>query len=98
MDKLGQRSPPGFPNPQSPSNVARLQVRRPPNYPLVRMTNLETKHVFYSRTHDHSSMGVSKGNRSSTHFDVPLAQEKGLNLLVVVANGIASAPALVIVE
>jgi hypothetical protein len=68
------------------------------NYPLVRMTNLETKHVFYSRTHDHSSMGVSKGNRSSTHFDVPLAQEKGLNLLVVVANGIASAPALVIVE
>jgi hypothetical protein len=43
-------------------------------------------------------MGVSKGNRSSTHFDVPLAQEKGLNLLVVVANGIASAPALVIVE
>jgi hypothetical protein len=29
------------------------------NYPLVRITNLGTGHVFYSRTHDHSSMAVA---------------------------------------
>jgi hypothetical protein len=31
----------------------------------------------------------------STHFDVPTGQERGLSLLQVVANGIASEPALV---
>jgi len=33
----------------------------------------------------------------STHFDVPAGQEPGLCLLQVVANGIASEPALVFV-
>ena len=63
------------------------------NYPLVRITNDATGHVFYSRTHDHSSMGVGPFvGRVSTHFDVPASQEKGPSKLVVVANGIASAP------
>jgi len=35
------------------------------NYPLVRITNLRTHHVFYSRTHDHSSMAVAP----TTKFD-----------------------------
>ncbi|MGO9437785.1 MAG: hypothetical protein ACLPH3_04830 [Terracidiphilus sp.] len=68
------------------------------NYPLVRITNLATQHVFYSRTHDHSSMAVANRNLSSTHFDVPTTQEKGPSLLEVVANGIPSIPALVFVE
>jgi hypothetical protein len=68
------------------------------NYPLVRMTNLATHHVFYSRTHDHSSMAVASRDLSSTHFDVPLTQEKGLSLLELVANGIPSVPVLVNVE
>src|SRR6202042_2156388 len=29
------------------------------NYPLVRITNTSTGHVFYTRTHDHSTMGVA---------------------------------------
>ena len=29
------------------------------NYPIVRITNNATGHVFYSRTHDHSSMAVA---------------------------------------
>lgn len=68
------------------------------NYPLVRITNLATKDVFYSRTHNHSSMGVAQNFITTTHFDVPAAQEKGPSQLVVVANGIASAPVLVNVE
>ena len=62
------------------------------NYPLVRITNLATGHVFYSRTHDHSSMAVASTGMVSTHFDVPAAQEIGPSTLEVVANGIASRP------
>jgi hypothetical protein len=61
------------------------------NYPLVRLTNQATGHVFYCRTHDHSSMGVATGaTLVSTTFDVPAAVEKGAATLEVVANGIAS--------
>jgi hypothetical protein len=68
------------------------------NYPLVRITNLKTSHVFYSRTHDHSSMAVASRAVVSTHFDVPATQETGPSLLEVVANGVASFPVPVIVH
>jgi len=68
------------------------------NYPLLRITNLGTGHVFYSRTHDHSSMAVAFGGRVSTHFDVPLDQETGPSSLVVVTNGIPSDPVAINVE
>jgi len=68
------------------------------NYPLVRITNLKTSHVFYSRTHDHSSMAVASNALVSTHFDVPSAQERGFSALQVVANGIASPPVYVLVH
>ncbi len=74
-------------------------VQAATNYPLVRITNDATGHVFYSRTHDHSSMGVGPFvGRVSTHFDVPAGQETGRSKLVVVANGIASAPVEVMVR
>jgi len=68
------------------------------NYPLVRITNRATGHVFYSRTHDHSSMAVAFGGLVSTHFDVPASQELGVSDLVVVANGIPSQPVTVNVQ
>ncbi|HWA91003.1 MAG TPA: kelch repeat-containing protein [Rhizomicrobium sp.] len=69
------------------------------NYPLVRITNTATGHVFYARTHDHSSMGVATGATPvSTHFDVPSGMETGASTLVVVANGIASVPVNVTVN
>jgi hypothetical protein len=62
------------------------------NYPLVRITNNATGHVFYARTHDHSRMGVATGAAPvSTNFDVPAGAETGASSLVVIANGIASA-------
>jgi hypothetical protein len=67
------------------------------NYPLVRITNLTTNHVFYCRTHDHSSMAVASNAVVSTHFDVPTTQEIGSSKLEVVANGIASASVSVLV-
>lgn len=61
------------------------------NYPLVRLTSTGTGHVFYARTHGHSTMAVATGSAIvSTNFDVPATAEAGAATLVVVANGIAS--------
>lgn len=63
------------------------------NYPLVTITNNGSGHVFYSRTHDHSTMGVATGGAAvSTSFDVPAGAETGASKLVVIANGIPSLP------
>jgi hypothetical protein len=69
------------------------------NYPLVRITNAASGHVVYARTHGHSTMGVATGTTLvSTLFDVPANAETGASSMVVVANGIASAPATVTVN
>ena len=69
------------------------------NYPLVRITNAASGHVIYARTHGHSSMGVATGSTVvATQFDVPARAETGASSLVVVANGIASAPVSVAVN
>lgn len=61
------------------------------NYPLVRITNVATGHVFYARTHNHATMGVATGRSVvGTRFDVPVGIETGASTLDVVANGIAS--------
>jgi hypothetical protein len=69
------------------------------NYPLVRITNNTTNHVFYARTHGHSTMGVATGKLPvSTNFDVPSTIDTGPSKLVVVANGIASKPVAVTIK
>jgi hypothetical protein len=61
------------------------------NYPLVRITNNASHHVFYAKTHDHSTMGVATGNaKVFTNFDVPAKTETGASTLEVAANGIPS--------
>jgi hypothetical protein len=61
------------------------------NYPLVRITNTSTGHVFYAKTHNHSTMAVATGAAIvSTNFDVPATMETGASSLEVVANGIPS--------
>ena len=63
------------------------------NYPIVRIQNAATSHVFYCRTHSHSTMGVATGSTVvSTQFDVPAGIETGPSNLYVIANGIPSAP------
>jgi len=68
------------------------------NFPLVRITNLITSHVFYGRTHGHSSMAVASNAEVSTHVEVSSKQEPGPSILQVIANGIASEPIFVIVR
>ena len=68
------------------------------NFPLVRITNKATGHVFYARTHDHSSMAVASRERVYTYFDVSPRTETGKAKLEVVVNGIASTPVSITVE
>ena len=61
------------------------------NYPIVQIRNDASGHVFYARTHDHSTMGVFTGDTPTyTQMDVPPNMETGPSHLVVVTNGIAS--------
>jgi hypothetical protein len=69
------------------------------SYGLVRITNNSTHHVFYARTHNPSTMGIATGTKIvSTNFHVPANAETGASTLVVVANGIPSAPVSVTVN
>jgi hypothetical protein len=69
------------------------------SYPLVRIENMATKHIFYARTHNHSTMGIATGSEVvSTTFDVPTTIETGKSAILVVANGIPSAPKLVNIQ
>jgi hypothetical protein len=60
------------------------------NYPIVRITNTSTGHVFYCRTHDHSTMAVGYVGPAYTHVDIPANMETGGSYLEVVVNGIPS--------
>ena len=69
------------------------------NYPLARITITATGHVFYCRTHDHSTMGVATGSKIvSTNFDVPSGMETGAGQLEIVANGIPSTAVAITVQ
>ena len=69
------------------------------NYPIIRITNNSTGHVFYAKTHTFSTMGVATGTKSvNTQFDVPSTIETGASSLEVVANGIASTPVSVTIN
>jgi hypothetical protein len=69
------------------------------NYPIVRITNNATKHQFFARTHNHSTMAVATGNEfTSTEFDILPGTETGDSTLVVIANGIPSNTVGIIIE
>lgn len=62
------------------------------NYPLVRITNDATGAVTYARTSGFTSVSIAPGVKSSTSFSVPSGTPAGASTLVVVADGVASAP------
>jgi Divergent InlB B-repeat domain len=67
-------------------------VQAATNFPLVRITNNSTGHVFYARTSNHGTMSIAPNAAGSTNFAVPANIEMGASSLVVVANGIPSQP------
>ncbi len=74
-------------------------VQNATNYPLVRITNNATGHVFFAKTHGFSTYAVATGTASeSASFDVPAGAEVGASRLVVVTNGIPSSSVAVNVQ
>jgi hypothetical protein len=74
----------------SQANMYGDDVQMATNYPLVRITNNTTGHVFYAKTHNFSSMGVAVKGTVSAMFDVPASIETGPSELQAVADGVAS--------
>jgi hypothetical protein len=69
------------------------------NYPLVRITNDATEHVFYCLTDKPSTMGVATGSLVVTAtYTIPEDIETGASQIEVVVNGIASAPVSITVD
>ncbi|HXM59973.1 MAG TPA: hypothetical protein VN950_03890 [Terriglobales bacterium] len=69
------------------------------NYALVRITNNASKHVFYAKTTNPSTYAVQTGALAeSTNFTVAADTELGDSSLVVVTNGIPSAPVSITVQ
>ena len=60
------------------------------NYPIVRFTNVGTGHVFYGKTHGHSTMAVGYHGPTYTYVDIPSNIETGQTHMQVIVNGIAS--------
>ncbi len=65
------------------------------NYPILRITNNATQHVFYARTFGFSQMTVTPNALSGASFTLPTDIEAGASQIVVVASGFASAPAAI---
>jgi len=69
------------------------------NYPIIRLRNVASGHVFYCRTFNHSTLGVNTGTViHHTQFLVPAGAELGATDITVVTNGIASDPVRVTVS
>lgn len=63
------------------------------NYPIVRVRNNASGHVFYCRTSNFSTMGVNTGTViENAQFTIPSGAELGASQITVIANGIPSAP------
>jgi hypothetical protein len=72
-------------------------VQAATNYPIVRITNNGTGHVFFAKTTGFSTTSVASGQASTANFKVPSSIENGASQLVAIANGIPSSPVSVTV-
>jgi hypothetical protein len=61
------------------------------NYPIVKIVNIASGHVFYQRSFGFNTMSVARNTASSTNFTVSGTTETGPSTLYVIANGISSA-------
>jgi hypothetical protein len=67
------------------------------SYPIVRVVNKATGHVFYARTTNPTTTSIAPNTASSVDFVLPKSAETGAGSLYVVANGIPSAAVAVTV-
>jgi hypothetical protein len=62
------------------------------NYPIVQITDTASQAVYYLQTQDFSTLGVAVSGNQTCSVTVPSTTPPGSYSLVVIANGIPSAP------
>lgn len=62
------------------------------NYPIVQITDTVSSAVYYLQTQDFSSLGIAVAGNQTCSVSVPSTTPPGAYSLVVIANGIPSAP------
>ncbi len=63
------------------------------NYPIIRVRNTASGHIFYCRTSNYATMGVNTGTViENAQFTIPSGAELGASQITVIVNGIPSAP------
>ena len=83
----------------SQANMFGDEYENATNYPIVRFTYAGGSPVVYLRTHDHNTMAIATGSfQTTTKVDIPSTMATGPGSLVVIANGIPSAPALATIQ
>jgi len=73
-------------------------VQASTNYPIVKIVNNRTGHVFYQRTSGFNTRSVAPGTATSTNFMTSGKTETGASSLYVIANGISSTPVPIVVQ
>jgi hypothetical protein len=73
-------------------------VQTTTDYPLIRVKNDKTGHVFYCVTTGQSSRDIARGAATTATFVVPARVERGPSTLRVVTNGVASVARNVTIE
>lgn len=69
------------------------------SFPLVAIENKATRHIFFGRTTNFSTMGIATGTTvEKANFVIPATAESGPSILVVVTNGILSKPKAVTIN
>jgi hypothetical protein len=62
------------------------------NFGLVRITNMQSHHIFYARAFDYSSTSIAPMAPSKFSFSINANTENGPSTVEVIANGISSTP------
>ncbi len=85
-------------NGQSPGGGYGDDFQDATNYPIVRITNTGTGHVFYAKTTNSSSYAVANPSSVTASVLIPTGIETGASTLESVANGIPSKPVKVTIQ
>ena len=73
------------------------ELQNPTNFPVIRVVNDKTGHVFYGLTSNISSTSIAPMVKASFDFTLGRAIENGNSKLYVIANGIPSAPQKIVI-
>jgi len=74
------------------------ELQNPTNFPVIRVVNEKTGHVFYGLTSNISSTSIMPMIKATFDFSLDSKIENGSSKLYVIANGVASVPINIVIS